>query len=447
MTRAACFRCDWQGETSEEVCPRCGTRLYRAEAQRRVEPAAREVPPGPTAAPSGEPSASGTTEAWGATEVPELVTGIPAVPDPREEHRGRRVVRALSGAAVLPLVVAALLLLGGRLTGAHEGTHRTVDRASHGRTPGTVVYAAADRHGRQRLWRLDLGTGEVVTGPTVPTASALHMATSAGPDWVGVDSPDGRGRVRVLLLPGMEPSVEPRLLGRGDLAAWAPFGGTVAIARHEGKAGNPCGRLVVSVIGVQLGFGGRVFETDACVELAALGRDQVITYLELVQQGRPSLAYVGESGVPHDILHGYKMVSASPSADFLVTSDRPTARGAALFWRGRGSPVALGDERHPLILRSVVAWALDGSRALVVGRLGDRRGLFEIAAGPGTDGERRVPTFVGPSGAGVAAAYAEDGTAFVVERGRLMRYAGGTLSEVPLPDGAPPPFGPLGWVP
>jgi hypothetical protein len=328
-------------------------------------------------------------------------------------------------------------------------------------TQGTLVYVSDEgaEDGRQTLWRLDLSTGDLQPGPQVPTVSHLLPATYAGPGWLGLDAPAGDGTTRAFLLEGSSPSVVPVPLGAGALVAWGPLGRSVAIATRGAADLDGCRHVRIDVVTVQTGLAERVLNQTMCGDLVSLGRDASATYFTWTSGDRVGVSYTGLSGVPHTVLRGHAMVSVSPNADFLVTpgtalvnrrvqalgGDRSDVSGTVLFWRGHGGPVELGTREYPLVVSRMLAWAPDGARGLVVGRLGPRHGVFEIEAGPGT--VRREPHFVTSGGTNLGAAYDEHGAAYLVIDGRLLRYAGGVLDALRLPEGAPPPAGPIAWLP
>jgi hypothetical protein len=326
---------------------------------------------------------------------------------------------------------------------------------------GTLVYVSNEgvRDGRQTLWKLDLATGDLQPGPEVPTASHLLAATYAGPGWLGLDAATGDGTMHAFLLEGSSPSVVPVPLGAGALVAWGPLGMSVAIATRGATDRDGCRHVRIDVVTVQMGLAERVLNQTICGDLVSLGRDASATYFTWTSGDRVGVSYTGVSGVPHTVLRGHAMVSVSPNSDFLVTpgtalvrhrvqalgGDRSDVGGTVLFWRGHGGPVELGTRDHPLVVSRMLAWALDGARGLVVGRLGPRHGVFEVEAGPGT--VRREPHFVTSGGLNLGAAYDENGVAYLAIDGRLMRYADGVLDALRLPEGGPPPAGPIAWLP
>jgi hypothetical protein len=90
--------------------------------------------------------------------------------------------------------------------------------------------------------------------------------------------------------------------------------------------------------------------------------------------------------VPSTSLPGLPLVAVRPEH---ISAELANAE---LFFRGRVSNTltryGVGDER--LAINRVLAWSPDASAALVVGRLGDRRGVFELG-GPEVEPRARLP--------------------------------------------------------
>lgn len=426
MSPATCFRCDWTGETDRAVCPRCGVPLYRAERAPSRDAGERTTDSRPSDphAPEAPPSPSGPRSGPG------------------------RVLLGLGTVALVALV--AVSWLPGR-DRPQPLPLQAGPKAGVAITPrGTLVYAAEGRGGRQELWRINLAFGEVISGPTVPALGRIVDASSVGAGWLGLTAARPDGTVAALVLVGTAPNDRARALGVGDLVAWGSHGESVAIAETGGGAEGACHPSSIDVHVLGTGATDRVLdEPGLCGELASIGRAGSATYYTRATPGGLDVEYVGVSAVPHRVLEGYAMVSVSPVADLLVTREPgPTGAGATvLFWRGHGGPVPLGTTEDALAVREVLAWSPDGSRAMVLGRLGSREGFFQILAGPGPEDVPREPVFVAPAGSGLGATYAEDGAAFLVSDGRLFSYEGSAPEEIDLPRWAPSPVGPIVWTP
>ena len=94
----------------------------------------------------------------------------------------------------------------------------------------------------------------------------------------------------------------------------------------------------------------------------------------------------------------------------------------------------------------VLAYGPGDAIALVVARLGgDRPGLWELPLGVDRV-ESATPRYVADVGGVSAAAYASDGSAFVVTGGRLWLLGDHRLTPLDVPGAAPVPNGPLAWI-
>jgi hypothetical protein len=265
--------------------------------------------------------------------------------------------------------------------------------------------------------------------------------------WLGITTlaDDGSQRAGVLRARTATSRVTP-LLG-GDLVAWGPNGESAASATISRSAGG-CGRTLelrrsdTRSLSVE-----RVFnDPDFCGRVRNLAEDVASTYLTLERRTRDPTSssgvyYIG-NGRLHRVLADHEMLSMSPTADMLV---RPVDdRGAELFWRNAAQPrpYLLGGD--PLFIDDVLTWTTGADAALVVGRLGDRQGLFEVDTTPGGSA---VPRYVGTATGPASAASADDGSIYIATGSHLEVWRDGELSEVPLPGGAPVPAGPMAWLP
>ncbi len=446
-TPAACFRCDWQGQTTSAVCPRCGTTLYRVPTRARGRP-------GPSGSPGRGPS------------PPESRPPSGSRPPPSEAPPARSVSAPGRSLAAMSAVALVLVLVWARIP-------RSVAPAGQ-RTPpggprdlGALVYAAEElgRPGHQVLWTLDLATGAAAPGPEVPSASRLVDASLAGPGWVGL-TVSTRGRERAFVLRGLTPADRPIPVAVGDLVAWGPQGAEVAVAR-SGPRRDGCRRPAeIDLVSVRTLERQRVFEQSRpCGRLLSLGLDGQLTYFTRASHGHVGIYYVGVDAA-HRVLFGYGMLDVSPASDFLVTpveTGDPRAlalasRRTVLYWRGDGGPVPLGTGRRGLHVERTLAWSPDASEAIVAGRLGGSRGVYVVDAGPGLT--ERSPRLVVAAGKRVGATFAPDGTAYLAIGGGLFASSGPELASaagssstgtalvsIRLPDGAPRPSGPIAWIP
>jgi hypothetical protein len=216
------------------------------------------------------------------------------------------------------------------------------------------------------------------------------------------------------------------------------------------RSGGACGRtLVLRRTNTESGSKERVFNDPGfCGRVRNLGEDVASTYLTLEDPdpvpghpGSVGVSYIG-NGRPHRVLEDSIMLSMSPTADMLV---RPAdAAGAELFWRNAPAPRPYLLEGEPLVIEDVLAWTTGADAALVVGRAGDRHGLFEIDTTPGGSAQ---PRYVGTATGPVTAAAADDGSIYIAMGSRLQVWRDGHLSYVGLPGDAPAPAGPIAWLP
>jgi len=326
---------------------------------------------------------------------------------------------------------------------------------------GSLVYTTKIGSGRSPhvLWRLDLATDRRYLGPQIAPALALIDATGVGQGWLGLTA-SIHGRQAAFLLHGTSPFIEPTLIDTGDLVAWGPGGSSVAVSSHRRTRPGGCRYERIDVTDVNTGIVENVLEQrKGCGHLVSLGRSEAATYYTRSTPSDVGIFFTGVVGVPHLVLDGYGMLSVSPASDFLVVpaggsttggppfgSSDGTPSGAVLFWQGHGGPVRLGDARKDLIVERVLAWSPDGAQAAMLGSLGSRHGVFVLDAGPGV--ERRAPTFVVPGGHDLGATFDDQGMLYLVIGGHVFSYLDGVLSDVLLPgEDAPPPSGPIVWMP
>jgi hypothetical protein len=419
VTEVVCLRCDWKG-ASGKSCPRCGAPLYRV-----VAPPPPRTPRTPTAGPGAIDEDGSSVSPESPERVPRTPHGVPSSP-----------WGALSGLAAIVVVIA---LVWARIPHG-EGPGPTADFGrrpfvSAGQGRGFLVYVATEGpgHGRDVIWKLDLARGIATEGPEIPRAIELVDARAAGAGWAGLTAVRGSGE-QAFLLHGTSPSVGPVALARGARIAWGPGGASLASV-SAGTDRHGC--VGVRVLNVLTGIGDHLL--DVCSPVEGLGRSSTATYFS-TELG--NVYFTGVVGVEHRIATGFRILSVSPASDFLLTSTRT---GAASYWQGSGEPIPLGTRDADLRIDRVLTWSSDGSRAAVEGRLGGRKGVWLIDAGPGPG--PREPTFVVPGGSEVAATFSDPGALFVAIDGHAMVLTDRGLADVLLPSNAPPPSGPIVWIP
>ena len=450
---ATCLRCDWEGEASKGVCPTCGAPLYSRPVSR------------PSASPPESPSPRRSEPVEVGVRMAPASRGSsrsadPDVDGPRGPSEPARRSQPVAALLVISLFLA--LVVGGWLK-AHTPPARPASRSSS--LGGTLVYAVDDGPGWSRLWKWSLGTGTVARGPRVPRATQLVDSSTANIGWLGVTSDAGGGVLRASVLRFLGPNDTAAPLVTGDLVSWGPHGENV-VALDRGAA-DGCHRELTIVL-VELVPSRREvqFHRPAfCGDVLSVGRDLAATYFTLERDGRATIFYAGYHAL-HRVLPNHLMLSISPTSDMLVEpissvsgpsvtslgghlaaepSPSPNA-GTSLFFRGLNAPpIPYGDHGARLRVETVLGWSVDSLIALVVGELGNQRGLFEVDGGPG-DG-LRAPVFIGPIAGATFGTFADDGTAFIETDGRISSFLDGYLNPLALPSGAPAPTGPLAWIP
>lgn len=333
------------------------------------------------------------------------------------------------------------------------------------RSSGVLVYAAPDGQ-ETRLWRWNLLTGMVSKGPLIREPLALVNVGSPADGGLGLTSDLGNGKQEALILDSLDPDAVVTPLGRADFITWARQG-TSAIFVDRGPLLDGC-RREVSVFVQQVRVEGTdvVMHDTICGDVLSAGRTSVGYFL--TEQGLGRVDVVGE-GYPDAgvLLEGYGVIAISPGGDMLVTPGtefapaivptRPVTgdydppptwiAGQAFAYRQfRGPPVPYLVRGVALQVDEVLGYAPGDTTALVMARLGgDRPGLWELPLGVARVGSTTA-RYVADVGGVTAAAYASDGSAFVVTEGRLWLLRDHRLTPLDVPGGAPLPNGPMAWV-
>jgi hypothetical protein len=364
----------------------------------------------------------------------------------------------------LLFAMLAFLLTRGGGPGAEPRRDSSTSRAP--RSGGLLVYAASDRHGTNRLWRWNLRTGAVAKGPLISEPVALVNVGSPKDGRLGLTSDVENGTREASILDSLDPDAVATPLGRADFITWARQG-TSAIFVDRGPLLDGCRREVsVFVQQVRVESTEVVLHETICGDVLSAGRTSVGYFL--TEQGLGRVDVVGE-GYPDAglLLEGYGVIAISPGGDMLVTPgtefaptivptrpvtgdyDPPPSwiAGQAFAYRQFGGPpVPYLVRGVALRVDEVLGYAPGEINALVIGRLGgDRPGLWELPLGVARV-ESTTPRYVADVGGVTAAAYASDGTAFVVTEGRLWLLANHRLTPLDMPVGAPVTNGPLAWI-
>lgn len=419
MARAACFRCDWTGETDASACPNCGTAFYRSPSEpvRAREPAA---PP-----PTEYLAESALTEG-------------PQGPAPHRPHQ------------FVAFVALALFLTGGVwwFLRTHE-VPPPGDPAASPPPEGHLVYTAGEP-GSQRLWGWDPRTGIASQGPVLDgEVTQLVSAQGALRGWLGVTTRGEDGLLEASILRSQASDARPVHVSTADLVAWGPNGASV-VSAGLGDATNGCyATLKVHRERLDRGVGELVYRRSPfCGRIPTIGQTFASTYFTwtrahgLKRSGGVGVFSLGV-GEPHRALRGWALVSVSPTSDLLVQPAHGS--GVALFWNGATTPEPYRNiGGTPIQVDEVLTWTVGADGALVVGTLGERRGLYLLDTTPGGD---RVPRYIGVAGSPAAATAAFDGALYIALEGRVLVWRGQHLVEAELPVGAPRPNGPIAWLP
>ena len=430
MTTKTCFRCDWTGESAGATCPSCGAPFYR--------PARTTPPPPPAEPPPFEVGPGSSDPVVHPTEA-------------RAVGSNPRSVLTIVGAAA---VVIFFLWAQGGGSPSEEVVVPPTSEALSG-TGGRLVYAVPARDGMARLWRWNLEEDRVARGPLVAEPLALVNVASPGYGWLGVTSDAGDGLREATLLRSLQSRSRPRPLGRAHLVAWAREG-RIAVLVDEGPDPTGCPRTIdVTAVDVLTSTRERIDHDPICGDVLSVGRTSIGYFMTVLGDGGADVVGFGypDAGV---LLHGYGVIDVAPGGDLLVTraeeflpgdGPRTTIAGEASRYRlFDRAPRELLADAAPLAIERVLAYAAGGSRVLVLGHQGlDGDAVWELPLGFAGI-EPAIPRYVVQARGVTEAAYANDGTAFVLTNGRLFHLEEGHLSAATPPDGAPMPDGPLAWI-
>jgi len=417
VTESVCFRCDWRGRTRAQACPSCGAPLYR---QTRTGP---------------EPGI-------GLSEDDARLG---------EDPTRRAIPRGLAIAIAVALAIVAVASIELRFGDASPA--RPVSSNPEVGS-GMLVYLARD-DGRTRVWVVDLFARVARPGPAVPRGTAeLVDVSGAGSGWVGVERRVGHRMVAASVLRGVAPHADVVGLGRGDLVAWGPSGRSLVFARNGRPARAGCARVRISLVTVVTEkVEWALDDPGFCGPVLSLSRSAAATYFTAASGDRLSVYLTGVVGVPHLMFDGLGIISASPPSAFLLSPGSPRAStgepssdtGTLLGWKGIGGPVTVGSGKHVLAIERILSWSTDGSRVALVGALGARRGVFVLDAGSGS--ATRVPRYVMPAEPDLDGTFDGRGRLYLVANGDVFVAGDGQPRRLPLPAGAPPPSGPIVWIP
>jgi hypothetical protein len=335
-------------------------------------------------------------------------------------------------------------------------------RPSPPETGGWLVYSVPTGERAARLWRWNLRTDQVARGPLIRSPIALVNVRSTAHGWLGITG-DAGSRIReAAFLDSLDPRASPEPIGRGAIVRWTDRGTTVLLVRR-GPVLDRCHRLVhVEAVSVDSRSRQRVFRDRICGDVVSVGRMSLGYFLTIVGDGVANVVGAGyrDAGL---LLRDHGMIDISPAGHMLVTPaseflpEDPASAGAGTApirvsgaaFRYRlfgGRPVDLRVRGAPLRIQRVLAYANGSAGALVIGRRGrDPAALWEVPLGVvGTDPQ--TPRFVVETSGSTHAAYANDGTAFVLTGARLWHLRDHRLTALEVPAGAPPVVGPFAWI-
>ena len=434
---ATCFRCDWSGDTAAATCPECGAPLYRSVSPDR----GRRAGPAPTAPMVRE-------------ETEEL--GDPSG-RPRSAPSNPRTILLIAGAV---FSVIGLLWWGGAVDPGAERVDGSAPTSPE--TGGQLIYAVPSGDGTARLWRWDLVTDRVTRGPFIRSPLALVNVRSTADGRLGFTADAGNGIREAFVLDSLESSASPTAIGRGDIVEWTDRG-TIVLLVERGRLLDDCRRLVtVAAIDVASGASERVVRDAVCGDVVSVGRTSLGYFFTIVGETGADLVGAGyrDAGA---LLRDHGMIDISPDGWMLVTptsqflADETSSDGsldppihvsgvASRYRLFGGRPDELLVDAQPLRVVRVLAYSAGGERTLVIGRRGrDDAALWEVPLGSvGLDPQ--TPRFVVEVSGPTHAAYASDGTAFVLTGGRLWHLRNHRLTASAVPEGAPEVAGPFAWV-
>jgi hypothetical protein len=307
---------------------------------------------------------------------------------------------------------------------------------------GFLVVTAAEGTGA-RLWIWDLAAGSASPGPLLAAMpDVLVTSYTVSPGWIGVTITMPTGEQTAWVARFLEATDYPVEVARGAHVAWGGGGGYVSVAR-EHALGGCRHRLEIDNWYVVAHHRERQFAGVICGEATALGRDRLSSYVEVDRGPVPartiSLVSVGDL-LP--LVSNRELLSVSSESDLLVRD--PAGELQLYYHQTRPIPVESGG--RPFLPTRVLTWSADASQAFVLGAGGDgTKGVYRIVVGPRP--RPRSPDLIFATDAEDAQATpTTDGDLFLATGGSVSRLHDGLLLPLPLPDGAPPPAGPILWI-
>jgi hypothetical protein len=365
---------------------------------------------------------------------------------PVEPIRSPASARSVLTAVGVAFAVVALLLARGGAEPAGPGRRTASDPSptSPELPNGILVYAAPAGRGASRLWLWDLTERVVRRGPLIPRPAELTNIASPGYGWIGLTATAPGGGQQALALDALGPGARAGRIGAGEVVAWTRGGGSVVLV-DQGRVRGRCTRDVrVTVIHLDVDGSEVVLDRPLCGEVTAVGRTSLGHFAGLVGPDGADIVGLGyqDAGV---LLQDHRLLGVSPGGEMLVSSTG-SGGSALVYEQFRGRPVRYVVGGVPFAIDRVLAYGPGSAEALVVGHAGDERGVWSVSLRP-DDRKPLEPTELAPGeGAAAWAAYASDGTAFVLVGARLSIAHDGDLVELQPPDGAPALHGPIVWI-
>jgi hypothetical protein len=410
VTDAVCFRCDWQGRRLGRTCPNCGAALFRATDHDLDR------------ADASEETDRSTRDPWHARAGSRVAVLV--------------VVAALAAVAAFELLLAEDPDPGGRPSSAAP--------AAGGRL---VIVSGIGEDAS--IWVLDLASGGSQQGPRVPSRVVDLVDVSSRVGAIGIERLLPGGQTGVAVLSAVQRDAAPEPVGHGDLVAWSPDGRSVVFATNRPRAGG-CPRVRIRLVAVRTReVGWALDDPGFCGPVVSISRSAAATYFTAPSGDRTGVYLTGSVGVPHLMFDDVAMVSASPPGAFLLAPSRTGGMDAAaetvLGWQGVGGPMTVGRGGDPLVIERVLAWSPDGAEVALVGSVGETAGVFRLDAGSGTG--VREPELVLRTPDVLDATFGVDGSLFLSRPAEIVVERDGSVSRLPLPDGARDVTGPILWIP
>jgi hypothetical protein len=330
---------------------------------------------------------------------------------------------------------------------------------------GRLVFTAFDRSTsassdrRQRLWILDLQSGELSRGPLMPPVEQLWVADRSSGRVVIVADDGGEDGV-AYVVDDLSSNADPREVAHGDVISLSTDGHALIVGRTERAAGTTAGcdahtytldRVDLDTADETPVLSGRL----DCGTLVSATLHRELAVASFVDDGRVEVRSIWPQNVSTlfpDLAH----VSVSPRGTFLFVDPADgdlnglgvwprTPTGRTLVWPAFGRPRPLVSGVR-LFAQRVLGWSPDGGYVVVNGVVRDRRGMWLVYVPLGT-AELLFPPNSFPLRSASGATFDDAGNVFAASPGRIVaRTAAGTF-PIPLGPDAPSPAGPIGWLP